>query len=117
MTCATGATGCTALVRNPSATPAYGTATFRATPAPGSVFKGWSGCTAVAGDPAACTMPVSAATSLGARFEPAAYTLTAAPSGAGTGTIEAAGLSCTSGSPAGCAAQIPTPRTPRSTRR
>jgi hypothetical protein len=109
MICTTGATGCTALVPNPSATPAYGTATFRATPAPGSVFKGWMGCTAVAGDPAACTMPVSAATSLSARFEPALYTLTASPTGAGTGTIEAAGLSCTSGSPAGCSAQIPNP--------
>jgi hypothetical protein len=109
VTCASGGSGCTAQVANPPNTAAYGTATFRATAAPGSVFKSWTGCTAVPGDPAACTLPVSGATSISARFDPASFTVSAAPSGAGTGTIDGGGLSCRTGSTAGCTAQVPNP--------
>lgn len=56
----------------------------------GSTFSSWTGCTSVAGN--TCTATVSGAATVTASFAaaPATYTLTAAKSGTGTGTITSA---------------------------
>jgi hypothetical protein len=110
LACTTGAPdGCLAQVPNPANSTAYGTVTLRAAPSPGSVFKAWTGCTPLAGDPAACTLLVNGPEYVGARFEPAELPLTAMPTGTGAGTITGAGLACTTGAPDGCLAQVPNP--------
>ena len=104
-----GGAGCTTAVENPALVLSYTTVTLRAVPAAGSVFKSWIGCTAVAGDPAACTLLVSGARSVSAKFEPALLPVTATATGTGTGTIAGAGLACTTGSADGCTAQVENP--------
>jgi hypothetical protein len=68
--------------------------TLTATPAPGSVFAGWSGggCSGTA----PCTVSVSAATSVTATFATAAFTVTVTRAGTGTGTVTSApaGIDC-----------------------
>jgi hypothetical protein len=108
--CATGGgAGCATTVENPALVTSYTTVTLRAAPAAGSVFKSWTGCAAVAGDPSACTLLVSGARTVSAKFEPALLPVTANPTGAGSGTISGAGLACTTGSPEGCTAQVENP--------
>ncbi len=110
LACATGSqAGCTAAVANPPNSSAYTTVTLRATPQDGSVFKSWSGCAAVAGDPAACTILVNGAKTVSARFEPSTFPLTGLPTGTGAGTISGSGLACTTGSPDGCTAAVGNP--------
>jgi hypothetical protein len=110
LACTTGSpAGCTAAVPNPSNSTAYETVTLRATPQDGSVFKSWTGCTAVAGDPSACTAIMSVAKSVSAKFEPSTIPLTASTIGTGSGTISGGGLACTTGSAAGCTAAVPNP--------
>jgi hypothetical protein len=107
--CSTGsAEGCTTSVENPESTGSYTVVTLTATPAPGSVFKSWSGCIGVAGTNT-CTISVSAAKSVTAKFEPATIPLTVLTSGTGTGTVTGPGISCTTGSSEGCAAAIANP--------
>jgi hypothetical protein len=101
--------GCTAAVPNPPATANYGTVTLTATPDASSVFKGWSGCTPVNGSPNVCTVYVSNAKYVLAKFEPNAYTLTASTFGTGGGTIGGAGLNCATGATDGCASAIANP--------
>jgi hypothetical protein len=110
LACTTGSSaGCTAAVPNPANSTAYLTVTLRATPQDGSVFKSWIGCTAAAGDPSACTVLVSMARAVTAKFETSTITLTASTTGTGVGTISGAGLACTTGSTAGCTAEVPNP--------
>lgn len=104
-----GGAGCTAAVPNPALVTSYTTVTLRAAPAAGSVFKAWTGCTPVSGDPSACTIAVSAPRTVSAKFEPETLPVTATPSGAGQGTIAGAGLACTTGSAEGCTAAVPNP--------
>ena len=68
--------------------------TLTAVPAPGSIFAGWSRCDGV--DGATCTVTMTAAVSVGARFDRQQFTLTASRSGLGTGTITSspAGIDC-----------------------
>jgi hypothetical protein len=110
LACTTGSyAGCTASVDNPANSTAYQTVTLTASAAPGSVFKSWSQCTAVPGDPTSCTISMSRASNVSARFEPSTWPLTANPTGTGSGTISGAGLSCTTGSSAGCTAPVDNP--------
>ncbi len=110
LSCTTGsAAGCTASVANPNNTSTYTTVTLRASPSAGSAFKSWSGCTAVADNPFSCTVIVSSARTVTAKFEPNAIRLTGATSGTGAGTVSGAGLSCATGSTAGCTAGVPNP--------
>ena len=83
-----GGADCAASVPNPEGT-AYATVTLRAVPSAGAVFKWWSGCTAVSGDPSACTVQVSGAANVMARFEPEFLPVSATTTGAGAGTIRA----------------------------
>jgi hypothetical protein len=109
LSCTTGSTaGCTTAVANPTGT-SYTTVTLTATPSAGSVFKSWSGCAAVAGAPNTCTVTVSSARNVYAKFEPSTIPLTAVTTGTGSGTVTGAGLACTTGSTAGCTAAVPNP--------
>jgi hypothetical protein len=108
LACATGAAdGCAAQVENPANSSSYLTVALRATPAEGSVFKAWTTCPAVAGDPRACALLVNGPKTLGAKFEPATFPLTAILSGVGAGRVTGAGLACETGAPAGCTADVP----------
>jgi len=74
---------------------AYGTAvTLTAAPSAGSTFTGWSGggCTGTG----TCALTVAASTAVTATFAINSYTLTAAKTGAGGGTVTSspAGISC-----------------------
>ena len=103
ITCTTGSTeGCKAMV--PVTTPAT-SVTLTATPDAASIFTGWSGCTSVSGN--VCTVSITAARTATATFQPNTWLLTAKTSGTGAGTVTGAGLSCASGSTAGCTAQVP----------
>jgi hypothetical protein len=95
LACEAGATsGCTADVPNPGDVAGYTTVTLRAEPLAGSVFKAWSGCTAVAGDPAACTVLVNNVKYVTARFEPDQLPVTFRPSGGGGGSVSGPGFTC-----------------------
>ncbi|HEY6003824.1 MAG TPA: hypothetical protein VIV57_13175, partial [Anaeromyxobacter sp.] len=110
LACSTGSSeGCTAAVENPANASTYTTVTLTATPSAGSVFKSWSGCAAVAGAPASCTVTVNAAKSVTARFEAGTFPLIVATSGAGAGTVTGGGIACTTGSSEGCTAPIENP--------
>ena len=75
---------CTSASANFAATD---TVTLTATPASGSVFLSWSGCTSVSG--VTCTVATTASTTVTATFNPApTYTLTVAKAGTGTGTVK-----------------------------
>jgi len=108
LACATGSTaGCTIPVQNPALTVTYNTVTLTDTPDLNSVFKSWSGpCIPVTGAPNTCTVTMSAAKSVGAKFEARSFSLTASTTGIGTGNISGAGLNCTTGSSAGCSASV-----------
>lgn len=80
------------------------TVTLTARPDGASVFKGWSGACTGTGD---CTVTMSMVPYLAASFEPAFYRLSATLSGSGAGAITGGGLSCASGSTAGCAVTVP----------
>jgi hypothetical protein len=110
LACSTGSPdGCAAEVPNPPNSVAYTTVALRATPQAGSVFKSWTTCFAVPGDPSACTLAVTSAKTVAAKFEPSTFQLTASTTGTGAGTISGAGLACSTGSPDGCAAAVPNP--------
>jgi hypothetical protein len=69
--------------------------TLTATPAPGSVFAGWSG--ACSGTSPICTTTVSQARTVGARFNPVrSYRLTVTRRGPGAGTVASSpsGIAC-----------------------
>jgi hypothetical protein len=68
-----------------------------ATPATGSTFVGWSGCTPAAANPRQCTVALSAARVAIATFTRPVLTVTKAGSGAGliTGTGISCGVDCT----------------------
>lgn len=101
------AISCTAAC--PSATANFAptdTVTLMATPAAGSVFTSWSGCTSISGN--TCTVTTTAATTVTATFTAATtYTLTVAKAGAGTGTVKSSdnyiscGTTCTAPYPTG----------------
>ncbi len=110
LACTTGSdTGCAVGVENPANSTSYLTVTLTASPSAGSVFKSWTGCTAVAGTPNACTVSMSMAKTVMAKFEPSTIPLTASATGSGVGTITGAGLSCTTGSTDGCTAAVDNP--------
>lgn len=69
------------------------TVTLTATPSPGSTFEGWSGACSGTG---VCTLGMSEARQVGARFEAGSYTLSVARAGNGPGSVTASsgGLSC-----------------------
>jgi hypothetical protein len=101
MACAPGATsGCAAKIANGA------TATLTAQPDSSSVLKSWSGCAEVNGD--GCSVTMTSAKTVTARFEPAFFTLTGAftlVSGA-SGTLTGEGLACAPGSTTGCAVKV-----------
>jgi hypothetical protein len=97
------------MVVNPEGVSTYTTVTLRAEPFAGSSFKSWTGCTAVDGDPSACTVAVSSARSVTAKFEPASFPLSVTPTGPGVGTVTGAGLSCQTGGSAGCTVAVENP--------
>lgn len=66
------------------------TVTLTATPAPGSVFTGWSGACSGTGD---CVVTMSTDTSVSANFT-RQYQLSASKTGAGTGTVSGNGIDC-----------------------
>ncbi len=99
ISCTPGAsTGCSTSVATNT------TVTLLAEPAPGSLFKSWSGCTSVTG--ASCTVSMTSAKTVTATFHPATYTLTVATTGAGHGSVSGPGIMCASGSSTGCTATI-----------
>ena len=103
ISCTTGSVaGCS--IQVPNTIPAT-VVTLTATANASSIFGGWSGCTSVSGN--VCTVAMSGARYVYATFQPTAYTLTATPTGTGKGTISGAGMSCTTGSVAGCSIQVP----------
>ncbi|HYD41894.1 MAG TPA: glycoside hydrolase family 9 protein [Anaeromyxobacter sp.] len=68
--------------------------TLTATPAAGSTFAGWTGCT---GTGATCTVAMSAARSVTATFnvsQVTMYALTVTKSGTGAGTVSGGGIDC-----------------------
>ncbi len=84
--------------------------TLTATPASNYTFGGWSG--ACSGSTLTCQVTVSAATSVSATFTAVvvptfSVTVTTAGTGTGTVTSNTGGISCTSGSTAGCSANFP----------
>ncbi|WP_242371713.1 InlB B-repeat-containing protein [Anaeromyxobacter sp. SG26] len=101
ISCVPGATtGCSTTVPNGA------TVTLLAAAAPGSIFKSWTGCTAV--DGASCSVTMTSAKTVTATFQPATFTLTVTTTGLGHGTVSGPGIACTSGSPDGCTAAIDT---------
>jgi RHS repeat-associated protein/uncharacterized repeat protein (TIGR02543 family) len=68
--------------------------TLAVTPATGSVFKGWSG--ACTGTDSTCTVTLEQTQTISADFAPMPMALTAAKTGAGTGTLtsQPAGIDC-----------------------
>jgi hypothetical protein len=73
----------------------YGsTVSLSASAATGSSFASWTGCDSVSG--ATCTVSVTAARNVTATFDLQSFTLSAAKTGAGTGTISSVpgGISC-----------------------
>jgi hypothetical protein len=80
------------------------TVTLAAEPAPGSVFKSWSGCSAVNGT--TCSVTMTGVRTATATFQPATYTLTVTTTGLGHGTVSGPGIQCVSGSSGGCTAAI-----------
>ncbi|WP_242344657.1 InlB B-repeat-containing protein [Anaeromyxobacter terrae] len=103
ISCTTGSTeGCTASV--PNTTPAT-SVTLTAAPEAGWTLYSWSGCTTMSGN--VCTVSMDAAKTVTATFQPATVTLTARTSGIGRGTVTGEGISCTTGSTAGCTVSVP----------
>ncbi len=103
VSCTTGSVaGCS--IQVPNTTPAT-VVTLTAAADASSVFGGWSGCTTVSGN--VCTVAMTSARYVYASFQPTAYPLTATPMGTGKGTISGGGISCTTGSIAGCSIQVP----------
>jgi hypothetical protein len=99
--CQPGSTaGCTTQVANGAITK------LTATPDASSLVKSWSGCTDVAGN--VCSVAMTGARTVTARFEPAFYTLTGAVTVApgASGTLTGEGLACASGAASGCTARI-----------
>ena len=108
LTTTTTGTGSGSVTRNPAGTScgtscgtyAAGTmVTLTATPATGSTFTSWTGCTSTTNT---CTVTVNQAMSVTAAFTlapPSTYNLTYATNGTGTGTIalDPAGTSCGTG--------------------
>jgi subtilisin family serine protease len=80
------------------------TVTLTATPDAASVFAGWSGCTTVSGN--VCTVSMDAVKTVKATFDAKAL-LTVWTSGTGRGTVTGGGISCTTGSTAGCTVTVP----------
>ena len=71
------------------------TVTLIATPANGSAFTGWSGCTPLETNPRRCTVEMSADQTVTAIFTPLpVLTVTKAGSGAGTVASRPAGINC-----------------------
>ena len=77
--------------------------TLTPTAATGSTFAGWSGACTGTGS---CIVTMNAAESMTATFTATTYALTVTDAGTGTGTVTSnpAGISCTTGSTAGCSA-------------
>jgi phospholipase C len=72
----------------------------------GDSFTGWSG--GCSGTAATCTITVTGTTTVNASFgAPFSVTVSTAGAGAGTVTSSPAGISCTSGSTAGCSSMFP----------
>lgn len=95
--CTTGSSaGCSGTVDNTTPTTLV---TLKAAPAPGSVFKGWIGICYGLGD---CTVSMSLARSVTAKFEPATWPLAVTVNGTGSGTVAGGPIACTTGDPAGC---------------
>jgi hypothetical protein len=74
---------CTSASANFAATD---TVTLIATPASGSLFAGWSGCTSVSD--VSCTVATTASSTVTATFNLPTYPLTVVKAGTGTGTIK-----------------------------
>ncbi|ABS25884.1 cell wall/surface repeat-containing protein [Anaeromyxobacter sp. Fw109-5] len=99
LSCTPGAsTGCTTAVANGA------TVSLVAEPAPGSVFKSWTGCSSTSG--AVCSITMTAARSATAAFQPDTYQLTVTTSGTGQGSVDGAGIACSTGATAGCTASV-----------
>jgi subtilisin family serine protease len=104
ISCTSGSTaGCTTPV--PTTSPATAV-TLTATPQAGSVFWSWSGCTSVSGN--VCTVSMTGAKTVTATFQPDTWLLTVSTTGTGQGTVSGGGISCTTGSTAGCTTPVPT---------
>ena len=72
----------------------FGMVTLTATPDPGSIFVGWTGCDSTLGN--TCTVDVTSARAVNATFDLALFALTVTKDGTGTGTVTSApaGIDC-----------------------
>ncbi len=70
--------------------------TLRALPAPGSAFSGWTGACVSSGSSPQCTIPMSAASTVGATFVQLTVRLSVQLAGRGRGTVvsDPAGIDC-----------------------
>jgi hypothetical protein len=70
--------------------------TLTATPAPGYIFSGWSGCDSVSGNSCSITVTTDRAVTSTFTIDTQSYTLTVSRNGSGTGTVTSspAGIFC-----------------------